>query len=141
MGTQLPSSKGHSLQFSAHICCGQMARWIKMSLGREVHPDPSDIVLHGTQLPLPQKNKQSPQFSAHVYCVQAAGWIKIPLGTKVGLDPGRIFITYGDPAPLPEGAQPPNFRPMSIVVIRSPISATAEHLLIMNQSISQSANE
>jgi len=24
--------KGHSPQFSAHICCGQMAAWIKMSL-------------------------------------------------------------------------------------------------------------
>jgi len=32
-----PPLKGHSPhpQFSAHICCGQMAAWIKMSLGME----------------------------------------------------------------------------------------------------------
>jgi len=30
--------------------------------------------------------------------------------------------------PSRKGAQPPNFRPMSIVAKRSPISATAEHL-------------
>jgi len=28
-----PLPKGHSPQFSAYICCGQMARWIKMPLG------------------------------------------------------------------------------------------------------------
>jgi len=31
-----PSPKGRSPQFSAHICCGQMARWIKIPLGRKV---------------------------------------------------------------------------------------------------------
>ena len=30
------SPKGHSPQFSAHICCGQMAGWIKMPLGMQV---------------------------------------------------------------------------------------------------------
>jgi len=35
----------------------------------------------------------------------------------------------GTHSPLPKGAQPSNFRPMSIVAKRSPISATAEHLL------------
>jgi len=29
-GLSFPSPKGHSPQFSAHICCGQMAGWIKM---------------------------------------------------------------------------------------------------------------
>jgi len=52
----------------------------------------------------------------------------MPLGTKVGLGPGRIVL-HGDPAPPPKrGTVPPNFRPMSIVAKRSPISATAEHL-------------
>jgi len=41
-----PSPKrGRSPQFSAHICCGQMAGWIKMPLGRKVSLSPSDIVL------------------------------------------------------------------------------------------------
>jgi len=34
-GPSCPSPKGHSPQFSAHICCGQMAGW-KMPLGMEV---------------------------------------------------------------------------------------------------------
>jgi len=32
----LPSPKGHSPQFSAHVCRGQTAGWIKMPLGRKV---------------------------------------------------------------------------------------------------------
>jgi len=51
----------------------------------------------------------------------------MPLGMEVGLRPGHIVLD-GDPAP-PKGAQPPNFRPVSVVVKRSPISVTAEHLL------------
>jgi len=42
--------KGHSPQFSTHICCGQMAGWIKTPLGREVDLSPSDIVFSGSQL-------------------------------------------------------------------------------------------
>jgi len=127
MGTQVPLPKRAQPPFSAHICCGQMARWIKMSLGRNVGLDSSDGVLDGDPAPSPPKKGHSPQFSAHVYCsqtahvycAQTAGWSKMPLGTKVGLGPDRIVL-HGDPAP--------NFRPMSIVVKRLPISATAEHL-------------
>jgi len=37
MGTQPPSQKGGvAPQFSAHLCCGQTAAWIKMPLGTEV---------------------------------------------------------------------------------------------------------
>jgi len=42
----LPSPKGHRPPFSAHICCDQMAGWIKTPVGREVGLGPSDIVLH-----------------------------------------------------------------------------------------------
>ena len=52
------------------------------------------------------------------------------LGMQVGLDPGHTVLD-GDPVPLPKGAQPPNFRPMSIVAKRLPISATAELLHIV----------
>jgi len=52
------------------------------------------------------------------------------LGTEVDLGPGDIVLD-GDPAPPPKGAQqPPSFRPMFIVAKQSPISATAEHLLL-----------
>jgi len=62
-----------------------------------------------------------------VYCGQMVGWIKMKLGVEIGLDPSHIALD-GDPAPLPKGAQPLSFWPMSIVAKRSPISATAEHL-------------
>jgi len=65
-----------------------------------------------------------------VHCGQAVGWIMMPLRTEVGLDPGDIVLD-GDPAPPRKGAlDPPNFRAMSIVAKRSPISASAELLFI-----------
>ena len=39
--------KRQSPQFSVHICCGQMAEWIKMPLGKKVDVDMGDIVLDG----------------------------------------------------------------------------------------------
>jgi len=38
------------------------------------------------------------------------------LGTEVGVGPGHIVL-HGDQAP-PKGAQPPNFRPVSVVTKR-----------------------
>jgi len=49
-----PPLKGHSPQFSAHICCGQMAAWIKMPFGMEVGLGPGDFVLDGDQAPSPE---------------------------------------------------------------------------------------
>jgi len=47
-GDPAPSPlKGHSPQFSAHICCGEMAAWIKMPLGMELGFSLGDFVLHG----------------------------------------------------------------------------------------------
>jgi len=50
----------------------------------------------------------------------------MPLRTELDLGPGDIVLD-DDPAP-PKGAEPPKFRPMSIVAKRSRISATADHL-------------
>jgi len=55
-----PPPNGHSPQFSAHICCGQMAGWIKTPLGREVGLGPSDIVLDGDLASPPQKGSRAP---------------------------------------------------------------------------------
>ena len=49
-------------QFSAHIRCGQMAAWIKMSLGMELGLGSGHFVLDGTQLPSPQKGADSQIF-------------------------------------------------------------------------------
>jgi len=35
----------HSPQFSAHVCCGQMAAWIKMSLGMELVLGPAMFIV------------------------------------------------------------------------------------------------
>jgi len=43
--------KGHSPQFSAHVCCGQTAGWIKISLGMEVGLGAGGIVLDGDPAP------------------------------------------------------------------------------------------
>jgi len=110
--TRSPPQKGPEPlpQFSAHVCCGPMAEWIKMSLGMEVGLGPSDFVLDGelgTQL-LSLKRGQSPQFSADVYCGQTAACIKMPHGMEVG--PGD-FMLDGDAAPPPqkEGRASPQF--------------------------------
>jgi len=53
----------------------------------------------------------------------------MPLGAKVDLGPDHIVL-HEDPAhPPPKSGTVPNFRAMSIVAKRSPISATAEHLV------------
>ena len=47
---ELPSKTGTASsrpQFSAHICCGQMAAWIKIPLGMELGLSPGDFVLDG----------------------------------------------------------------------------------------------
>jgi len=49
----------------------------------------------------------------------------------IRLRPGYIVLD-GDPAPQKRGTAP-NFRPMSIVAKRSPISATAELLFLFLQ--------
>jgi len=103
-----PPLKGHSPQFLAHICCGQMAAWIKIPLGTEVGLGPCDFVLDGNPPPLPKRGPSAPtQFSAHVYCGLMAGWSKMVLSTEAGLSPND-FVLGSDPAPLTEkGAEPP----------------------------------
>jgi len=59
-GPTCPSPKRYSPSFSAHICCGQMAGWIKMPLGMEVGLGPGDFVLDGDQLALPKKGGGAP---------------------------------------------------------------------------------
>ena len=99
--TPPPPKKGHNhSQFSAHVCCGQMAGWIKMSLGTEVGLGLRDIL---------------------------AGWMKTPLGTEVDLRPGHIVL-HGPSSHERGTAAPPLFG-SCLLWPRSPISATAELLL------------
>jgi len=75
--------------------CGQMAGWIKVSLGREVGLGPRDIVLDRDRA-LPQKiGLRQPPTIRPMYCGQMAGWIKMPLGADVGLSPGHTGVRCG----------------------------------------------
>jgi len=88
------------------IC--ETAGWIKMPLGTEVALGAGDIVLDGDSAP--KKGHSPPIFGPYL------SW---PLGTEVALSLGDIVLDE-DPAssPCPEGAQPPNFRPVCIVAKR-----------------------
>jgi len=68
-GPSSPPQRGTAPQFSAHICCDQMAAWIKMSLGM---PRPRRLcVIWGPRSPSTKGGGEaSPKFSAHVYCAK-----------------------------------------------------------------------
>ena len=71
-----PSLKGaQTPQFSAHICCGQMAACVKMSLGVQLGLGPGDFMLDGDPVAPSPKGAWTSKFSAHVYCDQMAGWM------------------------------------------------------------------
>jgi len=53
----------------------------------------------------------------------------MPLGTEVGLGPGDTVLDEYPAPPWKRAQQAPTFQPMSIVVKRSHISATAQLLL------------
>jgi len=73
-GPSSPPPKGAGApQFSAHICCGKMAAWIKMPLGREVGLSPSDIVLDRDPAPSPTTGEGPPIFGP--YLLWPNGWI------------------------------------------------------------------
>ena len=91
-GHTSPPPKGHSpIEFSAYICCGQMAGWIKMPLGMEVGLGPGDFVFDGTQLP-PEKRHTHPAQFLSPCPLWPNGWIDDALGTEVDLGPGHIVL-------------------------------------------------
>jgi len=47
----LPQRGTAPRQFSAHICCGQMAAWMNMSLGMKLGLGQGDFVLDGHHAP------------------------------------------------------------------------------------------
>ena len=57
-----PPPKGQSSRFLAHICCVQMAAWIKMSLGMELGLGPGDFVLWGLRSASPKGGGGAPNF-------------------------------------------------------------------------------
>jgi len=83
----------------------------------EVGLGPGDIVRWAELSFSPKRGTAAPPpLFGHVYCGQTTGWMKMPLGVEVAFGPGDSVLDR-DPAAL-KGAQPPNFRPMSIVAKR-----------------------
>jgi len=64
-----PRKKGTptSIQFLAHVYCGETAGWIKVPLGTEVNVGPGDVVLDGAAAPsLPLKRSTTPSFRQQI---------------------------------------------------------------------------
>jgi len=117
-----PPLKGHSPPFSALICCGQMARWIKMPLGMEVGLAPGDFVLDGDPAPPPPKGTEPPPIFDPCFNCQNV-WMDQDGTWRGGRpQPRRLCIRWGPSPPSQKpkrGCSPlPNFRPISIVAKR-----------------------
>jgi len=86
------AQKGHRPQIftPCDVCCGQTARWIKMSLGTEVGLS-SGTLLHGNRAPPPYGAQQPPILGSCILW-QIGGWIKMPPGTEVGLSAGDTVL-------------------------------------------------
>jgi len=96
-GPSFPSPKGHSPQFSAHVCCGQTAGWIKMPVVTEVGLGQDEkIVRWETQLPL--KGGTVPTFPP--MSIVANGWMN--QGDTLyqgGPRPRRHCVRWGPSSP------------------------------------------
>ena len=107
MGTQFPlPQRGEHPEFSAHICCGQMAGWIKIPLGMEVGLGPRDFVRWRPR-PSPKKGRHPQIFGPCL--LWPNGWMDQD-GTWDGgrPQPRRLYVSVRwGPSPLPlKGAQP-----------------------------------
>jgi len=111
-----PPLKVHSLQFSAHVRCGQTAGWTKMPLGMEVGLVPGDFVSWGPSSFI--KGAQPPLFGPCL--LWPNGWMDED-ATLYGSRPRprpHCVVLDGDPAPPVKRADqtPPHvFAPISIV--------------------------
>ena len=99
-----------------------------MVLGTEVGLGPGHILLHGDPAPLPKKGQSPPIFGQFLLWLN--GWMyEEAIGTEVDLGPGH-FVLDRFPGIRERGAAaPPVFGPC-LLWPRSPISATAELLLL-----------
>ena len=106
-------------QFSAHICCGQMAAWIKMPLDMQVGLSPGDFVLDGNPAPPPKKGGGDPQIFGPCL-LWPNGWMDQHDTWHTGRpQPRRLCARWG-PSSSPKSGRSllPNFWPMSIVAKR-----------------------
>jgi len=114
-----PPLKGHSPPFSAHICYGQMASWIKMPLVRS--PGEFVLVRWGPCYPSPKRGRSPPPKKKVGPCLLCENSLIDQDGTwREGRpQPRGLCVPWGPSLPPKKGAQPhPNFRPMCIAAKR-----------------------
>ena len=101
-----------------------------MPLGMEVGLGPGHIVLDGDPALRPLKRGHSPLIFAPCL-LWSNGWMDQHVTWYEGRPQPRPHCYMGTQLPTPKTGTAPNFRLMSVVVKRSPILVTAEHLLYM----------
>jgi len=135
-GNQHLPQKGRSpTQFSAHVYCGQTAAWMKNATWYGGRPRPTrHCVRCGPRLPsYHQKKAHPPHPIFGLSILWPNGWMDEDAawyGSRPRPRPHIVLDRVPAPAKGPQ-QPPPSFRPRCRLWPRSPISATAELLLIV----------
>jgi len=130
MGTQLPSPKGYSPQFSANVRCDQTARWTKMPPGMEIGLGPGDFVFDGIHLPPEKEKKGTPPPNFGLCLLWPNGWMdEDATWYRRRPRPKPHCVRRGPSSPAKGAQQPSRLFGPCLLWPRSPISATAELLL------------
>ena len=95
-----PPQRGTAPQFSAHICCGQMAGCIKMPLSMDAGLSPGDFVLDGASAFPPPPPISGPLFIATKRL--GSTWDG---GRR---HPRRLCVRWGASPPPPKGGGSPS---------------------------------
>jgi len=102
-----PQKRGGTPQFSARVCCAQMAAWIKMPLGMEAGLGPSNFLLDGDPAPSPPKAAEPPIFGPCLLC--SNGWVDQDGTWHGGRPRSRPYCARWGPSYPPQnrGQSPP----------------------------------
>jgi len=113
-GDPVPSPKGaQPPQFSAHVCCGQTAGWIKMPLGREVGLGTGD---RGPNSLSPKRGYSRPPLFGPCL-LWSNGWMDQDITWYGGRPSPRPHSVRREPSSPPKGGTvaPLTFWSMSVV--------------------------
>jgi len=117
-GLSSPPQRGRAVPpITAHICCGEIASWIKIPLGTQVGLGPGDIVLVGNSSPPTAKRTQPLIFGPYLLWPNGCMYQDITwYGGRP--QPRRHCVRWEPSSPPLKGQSLPNFRPMSVVAKR-----------------------
>jgi len=115
-GSSFPPPKkknkmGTTLQFSAHVYCGQTTGWIKMAHGMEIGLSPDHIVLDVDPAPSPLKKRDTaPNFVPISVVAKGLSGSIYHLVRRYRPEPMPYCVRW-DPAPPKKGHSSPLFGP------------------------------